>query len=125
MARFKAGNTIGKDTRFKAGKQAAEKGQKGGVKSGESRAHAKTLREAMKVILEMKHPNGATGAENIIAALYEKAQTGDVQAVKLFAEMMEEYKKKVELDGGTQPFTMKVIEVSEDMQAKINEYLNG
>ena len=103
MARFKAGNTIGKDTRFKAGKQAAEKGQKGGVKSGESRAHAKTLR----------------------AALYEKAQTGDVQAVKLFAEMMEEYNKKVELDGGTQPFTMKVIEVSEDMQAKINEYLNG
>ena len=113
------------DTRFQAGKQAAEKGQKGGVRSGESRAHAKTLREAMKVILEMKHPNGATGAENIIAALYEKAQTGDVQAVKLFAEMMEEYRKKVELEGGAQPFTMKVIEVSSDMEKKINDYLHG
>ena len=125
MARFKAGNTAGVESRFKSGENAAKNGQKGGIASGESKRHAKTLREAMKVILEMKHPNGATGAENIIAALYEKAQTGDVQAVKLFAEMMEEYKKKVELDGGTQPFTMKVIEVSEDMQAKINEYLNG
>lgn len=122
--RFEKGNDIGKRTQFKSGQEAALNGRKGGIKSGESKRHAKTLREAMKNILEMKHENGATGAENIIVALYEKALTGDVQATKLFGEMMDELKKKIELNSD-QPFQVKVIETTEELNGKISDYLNG
>lgn len=122
--RFQKGNDIGKRTQFKSGEEAAKNGQKGGIKSGESKRHAKTLREAMKNILEMKHSNGATGAENIIVALYEKALTGDVAATKLFGEMMDELKKRIELNSD-QPFQVKVIETTEELNSKINDYLNG
>lgn len=122
--RFEKGNDIGKRTQFKSGPEAALNGRKGGIKSGESKRHAKTLREAMKNILEMKHENGATGAENIIVALYEKALTGDVQATKLFGEMMDELKKKIELNSD-QPFQVKVIETTEELNGKISDYLNG
>ena len=122
MGKFEKGNKIG--NRFRTNEEATEAGRQGGIASAKAKRHAKTLREAMKVILEMKHENGSTGAENIIVALYEKAITGDVQAVKLFGEMMEEYRKKVEVNDG-QPFTLKVVEVAEDMQDKINGYLNG
>jgi hypothetical protein len=66
-----------------------------------------------------------SGYEVIAIGLYNKAMKGDTKAVKLMAELVEEYRQKVDLSSGGQPFELKVVQTSEDIKDKVNEYLNG
>ena len=113
-----------KETQFKSGKEAVKNGRKGGVASGMSKRHAKTVREALIELMKMKDETGATGAERIALALFNKGLTGDAAALKLAGEWLDELRKKVDLNTD-QPFQVKVIEATEEMSTKISDYLNG
>ena len=83
------------------------------------------MKEAIKILLEMQHKDGRTGYENIAIGLYNKALKGDVQASKFLAEMIAEYRQRVELGNDGKPFEIKTVKVSEDLAGKISEYLDG
>lgn len=121
---FQKGNDIGRRTQFKSGTQAAENGSKGGKKSQENRKAAKSVLDNLVLLLEKKYDNGLTGYERQAVALFEKAEAGDVQAMKLLLELRGELKKRIELNSD-QPFQVKVIETTEELNSKINDYLNG
>lgn len=123
MGKFEEGNTIG--NRFHTGEEATDAGRKGGIASGESKRKVKSLKEALKILLEMQHKDGRTGYENVAVGLYNKALKGDVQASKFLAEMVDQYKQRLELGNDGKAFEIKTIKVSEDMQNKISDYLNG
>lgn len=78
-------------------KEAREYGAKGGKASGESRRRRKSLRESMNALLEMPIsnqrdfnkaiklgylPEDTDNSIMIVIALYERAKTGDVAAIK-------------------------------------------
>lgn len=123
MGKFEEGNTIG--NRFRTNEQATEAGRKGGIASGESKRKVKSMKEAIRILLEMTHKDGRTGYENVAVGLYNKALRGDVQASKFLAEMVAEYKQRIELGNDGKAFELKTIKVSEGMEKKINDYLNG
>lgn len=128
MARFEEGNTAGLETRFN-GARAAEMGRKGQAAAVQSRKEKKSLKKALQALLEMDHRSKSgevkSGYEVIAIGLYNKAMKGDTKAVKLMAELVEEYRQKVDLSSGGQPFELKVVQTSEDIKDKVNEYLNG
>lgn len=111
--------------RFRTNAEATDAGRKGGIASGESKRRVKSLKEALKILLEMQHKDGRTGYENVAVGLYNKALKGDVQASKFLAEMMAEYRQRIELGNDGRAFEIKTIKVKEGMQDKINDYLNG
>lgn len=123
MGQFEEGNTIG--NRFRTNAEATDAGRKGGVASGESKRRVKSLKEALRILLEMQHKDGRTGYENVAVGLYNKALKGDVQASKFLAEMMAEYRQRIELGNDGRAFEIKTIKVKEGMEKKINDYLNG
>ena len=115
---------------FKKGRsseEAAAAGKLGGKASGESRRKRKTLRElaimlgnmpaksdVSKALLEqagVEDPEVMTNNSAMIVALQLKANTGDVQAAKLLAQLQGESLDKMELtgaDGGAIEVTNKV-----------------
>ena len=111
--------------RFRTNAEATDAGRKGGIASGESKRRVKSLKEALKILLEMQHKDGRTGYENVAIGLYNKALKGDVQASKFLAEMMAEYRQRIELGNDGRAFEIKTIKVKEGMEKKINDYLNG
>ena len=123
MGQFEEGNTIG--NRFRTNAEATDAGRKGGIASGESKRRVKSLKEALRILLEMQHKDGRTGYENVAVGLYNKALKGDVQASKFLAEMMAEYRQRIELGNDGRAFEIKTIKVKEGMEKKINDYLNG
>ena len=129
MAQFEEGNPIGAETRFKAGAEQGEIARRGGYASQKAQREKKSLKNALKALLEMDHTNKQgekkSGYEVIAIGLYNKAMKGDTKAVKLMAELVEEYRQKVDLSSGGQPFELKVVQTSEDIKDKVNEYLNG
>ena len=129
MAQFEEGNTIGTETRFQAGAEQGEIARKGGQASGEARRQKKSLKNALLALLEMQHRSKGgevkTGYEVMAVTLFNKAMKGDTKALKLMAELVDEYRQKVEVGNDGRPFELKVVKVSEDMQDKINEYLDG
>ena len=129
MAQFEQGNPIGTETRFQAGAEQGEIARKGGRASVQSRREKKSLKNALKALLEMDHTNKQgekkSGYEVIAIGLYNKAMKGDTKAVKLMAELVEEYKQKMEIGSNGSPFELRVVKTTEAMQDKINDYLNG
>lgn len=129
MAQFEQGNTIGTETRFQAGAEQGEIARKGGRASAEARRQKKSLKNALLALLEMQHRSKGgevkTGYEVMAVTLFNKALKGDTKALKLMAELVDEYRQKVEVGNDGRPFELKVVKVSEDMQDKINEYLDG
>ena len=127
MAQFEEGNTIG--NRFVSNEEQTEIARKGGQASGEARRQKKSIKKALQALLEMDHRRKSgevkSGYEVIAIGLYNKAMKGDTKAVKLMAELVEEYRQKVDLSSGGQPFELKVVQTSEDIKDKVNEYLNG
>lgn len=111
--------------RFRTNEEATDAGRKGGIASGESKRRVKSLKEALRILLEMQHKDGRTGYENVAVGLYNKALKGDVQASKFLAEMMAEYRQRIELGNDGKAFEIKTIKVKEGMEKKINDYLNG
>lgn len=111
--------------RFRTNAEATDAGRKGGIASGESKRRVKSLKEALRILLEMQHKDGRTGYENVAVGLYNKALKGDVQASKFLAEMMAEYRQRIELGNDGRAFEIKTIKVKEGMEKKINDYLNG
>lgn len=129
MARFEEGNTAGMETRFVAGERQTEIARKGQAASTQAKKEKKSLKKALQALLEMDHRSKSgevkSGYEVIAIGLYNKAMKGDTKAVKLMAELVEEYRQKVDLSSGGQPFELKVVQTSEDIKDKVNEYLNG
>ena len=123
MGKFEEGNTIG--NRFRTNEEATEAGRKGGIASREARRERKSLKEALRILLEMTHKDGRTGYENVAVGLYNKALKGDVQASKFLAEMMDEYRQRMELGNDGRAFEIKTINVTPDIKDKVEEYLNG
>ena len=111
--------------RFRTNAEATDAGRKGGIASGESKRRVKSLKEALRILLEMQHKDGRTGYENVAVGLYNKALKGDVQASKFLAEMMAEYRQRIELGNDGRAFEIKTIKVKEGMEKKISDYLNG
>lgn len=125
MARYEEGQSGNVEAQFKSGEEAQMAGRKGGIASGESKRRVKSLKEALRILLEMQHKDGRTGYENVAVGLYNKALKGDVQASKFLAEMMAEYRQRIELGNDGKAFEIKTIKVKEGMEKKINDYLNG
>lgn len=84
-------------TQYKSGEKATrEAGKKGGIKSGEAKRKKKSMREKMELLLSL--PADDTDADNlkalgispddidnemiIIKALFDKAATGDINAIR-------------------------------------------
>lgn len=78
--------------------------RKGGVASGKARRTKKTFKELLKIALEMRTKNGNTNAEEIVASLILKAQSGDVKAFEAVRDTIGE-KPKDEVDLTTQEKT--------------------
>lgn len=129
MAQFEQGNKAGLETRFVAGEQQAEIARKGQAASTQAKKQKKSLKNALLALLEMQHRSKGgevkTGYEVMAVALFNKAMKGDTKALKLMAELVDEYKQKMEIGSDGRPFEMRVVKVSEDMNDKINDYLNG
>lgn len=79
-------------------------GKKGGVKSAQARRQKKTFKELLRIALEMRTKNGNTNAEEIVASLILKAQSGDVKAFEAVRDTIGE-KPKDEIDLTTQEKT--------------------
>ena len=95
----------GKETRFKSGQDAAEKGRAGGIKSGEVRREKaeqrRNAREAARYILSLKgsetgrsnlkligakDDDGLTNMEIMMGRLWSMFQGGDLEAGRMFME---------------------------------------
>lgn len=106
----------GKATQFKSGEDAATKGRKGGIKSGESKRAKKSMRDITKTLMEsqvstsMKNirsdldrlgidKTDQTYQAAVIARLINKAMaTGDPTTIKLIGELTGEFTKDGYID---------------------------
>lgn len=92
--------------------EAAKNGRLGGIASGEARREKGRLRGAIEALLEKNYSTTKgdvfTGAELIAVGLFNRAKSGDPRAVKLLAEMIDEYKQTVEVAAGGQGFNIVV-----------------
>lgn len=97
----------GKATQFKSGEDAARKGQKGGIASGESKRAKKTMREVAQIALEMTVGKGKkvdieaiksladVNGKNItvqvalILTLVKNALAGNMKALQMLLELIE------------------------------------
>ena len=70
--------------------EAKERGQKGGIASGESRRKKKTIRETLEMMLSGKMPDGTTRQDAMVVALLEKALSGDVRAFEAIRDSIGE-----------------------------------
>lgn len=77
--------------------EARELSKKGGIASGKTRRMKKTFKELLKIALEMPSGNGNTNAEEIVASMIRKAQSGDVKAFEAVRDTIGE-KPKNEVD---------------------------
>ena len=73
--------------------EARRNGKKGGVRSAKARREKKTFKELLKIALEMRTKNGNTNAEEIVASLILKAQSGDVKAFEAVRDTIGEKPK--------------------------------
>ena len=91
----------GKATQFQSGQEAAENGRRGGIASGEARREKGRLRGALEALLEKNYSTTKgdifSGAELVAVGLFNRAKSGDPRAVKLLAEITDEYKQAVEV----------------------------
>lgn len=99
-------------TQFQSGSKAVEAGQKGGIKSGESKRRRKTLREIANILGQLNAPeavvknlerNGMIGEgtpvtydEAMVLAQYMKTFTGNTTASNFIAEIKGERIQRVE-----------------------------
>jgi len=67
--------------------EARERGANGGRASGVARRKKRDLRACLVALLESRTEDGRTGSEIMAAQLYSAALSGDVKAIKLFAEL--------------------------------------
>ncbi len=70
--------------------EAKEKGRKGGLASGRSRARKKAFRQLLETALRVKGVKGKSVAEDVVLALIEKALTGDVRAFECIRDTVGE-----------------------------------
>lgn len=102
----------GAATRFKSGEEAAVAGHKGGIASGEAKREKGRLRTALEMLLEKQYTTSRgeafTGSELVAVGLFNRAKSGDPRAVKLLAEIIEEYKQSVDLTASGQPVNVVV-----------------
>lgn len=85
-------------------KEQREIRRKGAFASAKKRREKKTFKELLKIALEMRTKNGNTNAEEIVASLILKAQSGDVKAFEAVRDTIGE-KPKDEVDLTTQEKT--------------------
>lgn len=67
--------------------------RKGGIASGKARRAKKTFKELLKIALEMSTKSGNTNAEEIVASMILKAQSGDVKAFEAIRDTIGEKPK--------------------------------
>lgn len=124
MARFEEGNEIG--NRFRTNEEATEAGRKGGIASGEAKRKVKSLKEALNILLEMEHTSKTgekkTGFEIMAIAAYNKAIKGDTKALKLVAELIDQYKQQTDITSGGKPINISVTD--EDARAIMEKIAN-
>lgn len=89
LENLKKGNP---STQFKSGRNAAENGRKGGIKSGEVKRQAKTAKEIAEAILNGEHKlkdgGTATGKEMILMKQLEKAvQEKNLESAKFLLKL--------------------------------------
>ncbi len=73
--------------------EAKTRGKAGGIKSGEAKRRAKTLKDAMKALLSVETDDGGekiNGYQRIALALYEKAIRGDTFAINSLRDLVGE-----------------------------------
>lgn len=75
---------------IRSAREAREKGQKGGIASGEARRKKKTIRETLEMMLSGQMPDGSTRRDAIVVALMEKALSGDVRAFEAIRDSVGE-----------------------------------
>lgn len=75
---------------IRSAREAREKGQKGGIASGEARRKKKTIRETLEMMLSGQMPDGSTRRDAIVVALMEKALSGDVRAFEAIRDSIGE-----------------------------------
>ncbi len=67
--------------------EAKKRGANGGRASGVARRKKRDLRACLVALLDARTEDGRTGSEVMAAQLYSAALSGDVKAIKLFAEL--------------------------------------
>lgn len=87
-----------------AEKEQREIRRKGAFASAKKRREKKTFKELLKIALEMSTKSGNTNAEEIVASMILKAQSGDVKAFEAIRDTIGE-KPKDEVDLTTQEKT--------------------
>lgn len=103
------------------------------ARSAESRHRNRLLRDALnedlmrpvKVVLADGSVTERERFEQGVRAIGDKFVQGDIDVVKLYAKLNGELADRVQLENGGQPFELKVVQTSEDIKDKVNEYLNG
>ena len=117
MAKKNFDPNIGKDTQFKSGEEAAKKGQKGGIASGEAKREKKQFAELLAMVdaMPMKSKAFTEGLrqlgipedviENLdqkmakVFALQRRCLSGDPQAIKLWLEQIGEHVDTIRHEG--------------------------
>ena len=92
-----------KNLKTPTAKEARERGEKGGIASGKARRDKKTMREALKILLELPMTDGKGGTvaspltgepmsviEAIATATIKQAAKGDQRAVKTITDVLGE-----------------------------------
>ena len=93
---------------FEAGKEAQEKGRKGGKRSGQVRLERKTLREELLALLDEKVRDKSTGKkvgtrQAISAAMIKQALSGNTKAYEIIRDTIgekpvEKVEQKIDVD---------------------------
>ena len=83
------------------------------------------LMRPVKVVLADGSVTERERFEQGVRAIGDKFVQGDIDVVKLYAKLNGELADRVQLENGGQPFELKVVQTSEDIKDKVNEYLNG
>ena len=117
MAKKNFDPNIGKDTQFKSGDEAAKKGQKGGIASGEAKREKKQFAELLAMVdaMPMKSKAFTEGLrqlgipedviENLdqkmakVFALQRRCLSGDPQAIKQWLEQIGEHVDTIRHEG--------------------------
>lgn len=90
--------------------EARELGRKGGKRSGQVRAFAKNFREAIMQECDKVAANGdANGYEMAATALMREIADGNVQAMRLLADVTGQIKQQHEFDVSLPPIDIEVI----------------
>lgn len=76
--------------------EARERGKAGGIASGIARRKKRDLRLALLALMDNVE-DGQTGAERMAAALFKKAVEGDIKAIAMIAELVEQGNSREEL----------------------------